>query len=648
MHHVIRTLVIAVAATTTMAGCDILNPEDATDTDTRPGGKEDNPFDIYAGDCAINWRVVDEADLGTRARIENQRLVMKSEGTDVQVEGLLGVPSGGRGAVLRFDFYMLDLAGDGDFRIEMVSPEGTIARLVVQPEGAVLMVESIPYGSNADLQFTTPPERFTFELELKADNGLEARAFFFEAGKGKVLSTSVPRFEGGMVTSLLTAKGHTEAKLERFARIDPGNGGLMEDFWCDSLGTATDRFRFPEGRASNAGKACVEDHECGAGELCRESVCRRACLASSQCLDKICIVGEEGGLCTVRSETCEATEPGTICGNDGQLRQACQRQSDCPRAEDLCLGDACYSNDEEINKDDKLWGTCKFGNERCQNDRIESCDTVAPGWVKVEQCQEDQCKSTGLDAFCDACVRSCGGLHAEDVMSSCDAGEPQVELDCRDAYEVCSTGDDNREEPHCRDIVAGVPPTASVQVGASSTWRIDPTEVTRAQYAAFLQKSPSIVSQSEDCAWNATYRAPDWPWFDAPDRAVQVDFCDAQAYCRSVGKQLCSAPQWYDTCSSGGANNFPYGDVFEQGRCAIDPRRDVGTNPECAAESGPFSGVMDMIGGVGEWVDACERGPTTVRAADSCKTRGTSASQSCEVERLVRRDSVAGFRCCSP
>jgi len=644
MMPIAAALTLFVASTLT--GCEFLNPgkdDDASDA----SGTPDVPFDPNTGECATNWRVVNVADLGGRAKVDNERLVLRSQGTEVAVEGLLGVPPGGRGAVLRFDFESLALGPDGRFDLEMVSPEGTLSRLIVTSDNVILTVEAIPYGSNAELRLSTPPKRMVFELELKPDNGVQARAFFFEAGRAKVISTSVPRFDGGTTTNVMKLTGATaEVKLERFARVDPGNGGLMEDFWCDSLGTSGDRFRFPEGRASKAGNPCGHDDQCGAGELCVDNYCRRACLASSQCLNNICIVDATGGLCSVPSnDDCVATD-GLACGADGKLRNRCSLPNDCPRADDLCLGNACVSNDEAACKG-KPWGECKFASERCQSDKVEACDTAGPGWTKVESCLADQCKSTGLTAFCDSCQRSCGGVHAEDVFASCDAGEPSLEVDCKDAFEVCSTGDTNTDEPFCRTIVAGVPASKSVEVGNGTQWGIDPTEVTRAQYAAFLQKSPSTVSQRPECAWNETYRAPDWPWFEAPERAVQVDFCDAQAYCASVGKSLCSASQWYDTCSSGGTSDFPYGDAFESGRCSIDPRRDVGTNPECGAATGPFTGVVDMIGGVGEWTDSCAQGTTTVRAADTCKTRGTSASQGCDVERMVRRDSVAGIRCCS-
>lgn len=418
----------------------------------------------------------------------------------------------------------------------------------------------------------------------------------------------------------------------------------MEDFWCDSLGPAADRFRFPEGRASKAGNPCGDDDQCGAGELCVANFCRRACLASSQCLSTVCIVTEENGLCAVPGEDCSPSS-GLTCGSDGALRNACQGAHDCPRPDDLCLGGACVSNDEPWTRDGDLWGTCDYASERCEDDAIESCDTEAPGWNVVERCAAGQCKSDGRTAFCDACVRSCGGLFDEDVLASCDGGAPTLDKDCRDGFEVCSLGDAADQEAHCRPVVPSAPPSQPVAV--ASGYAIDPTEVTRAQYAAFLQTNPSIVSQGEDCAWNQTFRPQDWPWFDAPERAVQVDYCDAVAYCTSVGKSLCLPTQWHDTCSVGGQYDFPYGDSYESGRCSIDPRRDVASDPECTAQSGPYAGVYDMIGGVGEWVDHCAYGPTTVRAADSCKTRGTSVSQSCEIERTVRRDSIAGIRCCA-
>ena len=60
-----------------------------------------------------------------------------------------------------------------------------------------------------------------------------------------------------------------------------------------------------------------------------------------------------------------------------------------------------------------------------------------------------------------------------------------------------------------------------------------------------------------------------------------------------------------------------------------------------------FDGVYDLIGGVGEWIDACAPDSGTTPAGDSCRTRGTSPSEPCTAARVMRRDSTAGFRCCA-
>src|SRR5205085_1833298 len=60
-----------------------------------------------------------------------------------------------------------------------------------------------------------------------------------------------------------------------------------------------------------------------------------------------------------------------------------------------------------------------------------------------------------------------------------------------------------------------------------------------------------------------------------------VDWCDAYAYCKWAGKQLCGeikgqgldpalanspdAGAWYNACSAGGAKDWPYGTIYGGG-----------------------------------------------------------------------------------
>ena len=65
---------------------------------------------------------------------------------------------------------------------------------------------------------------------------------------------------------------------------------------------------------------------------------------------------------------------------------------------------------------------------------------------------------------------------------------------------------------------------------------IDSTEVTGAQYAAWLATNPSPASLPYYCSWKSTYNSgtgtQDYP-------VGSVDWCDAYGFCLGVGKRLC-------------------------------------------------------------------------------------------------------------
>jgi formylglycine-generating enzyme required for sulfatase activity len=110
-----------------------------------------------------------------------------------------------------------------------------------------------------------------------------------------------------------------------------------------------------------------------------------------------------------------------------------------------------------------------------------------------------------------------------------------------------------------------VEPATMVQLPAGF-W-IDSTEVTRAQYRAWLQTKPTYGGQPAECSWNDDYTPGcHWPAGEEPNHPVVcVDWCDAYAYCQGVGKRLCgkigggpngiddyadaTKSQWYYACS---------------------------------------------------------------------------------------------------
>ena len=217
-----------------------------------------------------------------------------------------------------------------------------------------------------------------------------------------------------------------------------------------------------------------------------------------------------------------------------------------------------------------------------------------------------------------------------------------------------------------------VEPAEMVQLPAGF-W-IDTTEVTRAQYEAWLQTEPDVAAQNSECSWNDDFTPGcSWPPGEEPNHPVVcVDWCDAYAYCKGVGKRLCgkigggtnhpddwydaTKSQWYYACSSGGVYEYPYGNEYDADACnnedsGLDHIAEVRSFEDCQSSEPGFEGVFDMTGNVREWTDACNG---TSGAEDACERRagsyGSSAGAArCRLASLNNREESAeglGFRCC--
>jgi len=214
---------------------------------------------------------------------------------------------------------------------------------------------------------------------------------------------------------------------------------------------------------------------------------------------------------------------------------------------------------------------------------------------------------------------------------------------------------------------------------------IDRTEVTEAQYQAFLAASPSTSGLPAACGFKNNANSfkpssgPDCRWDpDAnPNLPVAcVDWCDAYAFCQWAGKRLCgkigggsvayesgdsidaTKDQWFRACSKNGTLKYPYGSTLVPKTCKGSEtggkRVDVATITTC---EGGFAGIFDMVGNVFEHEDSCK---ANVDGKDRCTYRGGSwfysesgsynncggVYQQAEATRDARFDDV-GFRCCS-
>lgn len=252
-----------------------------------------------------------------------------------------------------------------------------------------------------------------------------------------------------------------------------------------------------------------------------------------------------------------------------------------------------------------------------------------------------------------------GGSESEGGSSTALSGAASVGGDSSGA-----AGDGGSSEP------GGCPELGGAKLVLAGSFCIDESEVTVAHYRAFLDELPSVLDQPAPCAGNATFANNCKS--TSPEKEPQrcVDWCDARAYCDSVGKRLCGASeggavafdapgdasddQWFAACSHGGTRAYPYGGEYDGAACWGGDKPTVGVLTVKSASGcvGGYDGLWDMSGGLAEWVDSCsaETGGT-----DACRIRGGSSSGTgeqlrCDAVTATARgtsSSYIGFRCCA-
>jgi formylglycine-generating enzyme required for sulfatase activity len=204
----------------------------------------------------------------------------------------------------------------------------------------------------------------------------------------------------------------------------------------------------------------------------------------------------------------------------------------------------------------------------------------------------------------------------------------------------------------------------------AGSFYIDTTEVTGTQYAAFLKaKGADTSKQAHQCLWNSSFEPATSPMGQATlsDKPVtNIDYCDAVAYCAWADKRLCGKigggpvsfvelastdkSQWFAACGGPQGQPYPYGTTHQNGACndatGVAKVTLAGASPQC---QGFYPGLMDMLGNVAEWVDACD---ANSGAGDGCETIGGSYTDTptCSFSSLKHRNEQlpnVGFRCCA-
>jgi formylglycine-generating enzyme required for sulfatase activity len=199
---------------------------------------------------------------------------------------------------------------------------------------------------------------------------------------------------------------------------------------------------------------------------------------------------------------------------------------------------------------------------------------------------------------------------------------------------------------------------------------IDATEVSVADYDLFQKQTPSPLLFDEPCKFVTTLRPTTFDeQLKTPTRpVVNVNYCHAFHYCKWAGKHLCghvdgggalqpgdagmnvSENEWLRACTRVGKQRYSYGTTVSEGACTTNSFKivPVGTRDAC---KGPYPGLFDMLGNVGEWIDACTNDGVTPDR-DGCMALGVEdviGAASCwdgdELSRYWTAPNL-GFRCC--
>jgi formylglycine-generating enzyme len=216
----------------------------------------------------------------------------------------------------------------------------------------------------------------------------------------------------------------------------------------------------------------------------------------------------------------------------------------------------------------------------------------------------------------------------------------------------------------------GGPTPVKVTLPKGGFYCIDRTEVTRAQYRAFLA-SDGVVNTHPRCSGNMGF-VPSVT-LDGDELPVMgIDWCDAHAFCHWAGKRLCGriggGPQtvagattnaeFVDACSRGGTRAYPYGPTYEAAACngaqyGAGAPVAVGTAQAC---EGGYEGIFDLSGNVAEWVGACDETDSGGGQGDLCALLNSGYEEAfapdlrCVRSRAFPRNStgIVGVRCCGP
>ncbi|HVY26658.1 MAG TPA: SUMF1/EgtB/PvdO family nonheme iron enzyme [Polyangiaceae bacterium] len=495
-------------------------------------------------------------------------------------------------------------------------------------------------------------------------------------------------YPGADNSGLVTLDFNCATKTVAFSAIcqsDASADGCFPNYYETANGSGTRSLLCDPGYKVSAGQ-CVDIDECAGGspcsgkETCTNTVGSFSCSCelparscNGACVDTASDVSNCGacGVTCADGERCEAgTCLGLTCPKGyAAVGGVCVDVNECTASPSPCDANAVCTNTPGSYS-----CACKRGftgnGVTCTD--IDECLTE-PCWHYLMQ-RDATCTNLpgSYECTCDLPAVACHGWDCWDLSTD--------SSNCGACGHVCASNQ-TCEAGVC--VAASCPGSAGPSMVAlpsdnGDAYCIDSTEVTRAQYAAWLATTPATSSQDAvSCGWNNSY-VPSclgadtsyWPPGNNGNKPVVcVDWCDAVAYCKDAGKRLCGSPvagpapylnpdnvtasQWFNACTAHGQYAYLYGSKYLAGACnesgfGAGAMLDVGSIATCQSPSLSFNGVYDLLGNASEWDDSCDSSSPT----SACHARGGSYSDvaGCTWPRSLLRSVTSrdvGFRCCA-
>ncbi len=469
------------------------------------------------------------------------------------------------------------------------------------------------------------------------------------------------------------------------------------------------------GASSNMPERCDgSGNWVAAGEACTTACVAGACTdckpSSTKCIgiDQL-VTCDANGVWPAVSQTCPFACVNDACGGVCKPgAKQCQQMSNilqecddsgawvtsetCPFvcANSACMGECipntmrCNGKTLESCSASATWQTKQTCANVCVNNKCVDCDyaTFQPVCLSADKSrtctpgnafQDTTCTEPCLNGVCGGCTtgdRKCDG----NVPSVCTNNTWVPEAACSGLASICKDG-------RCFCPSNGGPDMVPI---GSGDFCIDVTEVTQSQYAAWLATIPPTEGQLTECAFNNGFDSlgstcvSDTSICSGPTcidhPIVCVDWCDAYAYCKAMGKRLCGSSngggtgyqdfatgdarsEWHMACSAAGANDYVYGDTYDTQTCnvpdaSVGSTKAVGDLSQCTSPTVGYQGTFDLSGNVAEWVDSCGN---KSGGGDDCHIGGGSykspgnkglCAQAANANRANKLSDV-GFRCCS-